>query len=283
VAVSTHCLSFGSRYIKHRKDLEFCEECVWVEIPTLDGFNLLIGNHYFSPDCKPENTARYFRFLEGNLDAHNFRVIIVGDFNAPGFDWKRELSLPNSHYYCKFKGEAIYSSTCLLNLNQCNVTDHTSNLLDLIFSNLSDLDITPVDPGIIKPDNYHPLLVINVSLPLSNCSQSVVSSYRKFSSGNYALLYHILSTTDWSCAYGTSSVDTAVTCLNAGVQDALECAISRGVINTHLKFPHWYSTSQRTYIKKKNYYCRRLKKIKQTLSTINPLTVKAAIQSDRLN
>jgi hypothetical protein len=97
---------------------------------------------------------------------------------------------------------------------------------------------------------------MNVSLPLSNCSQSVVCSYRKFSSGNYALLYHILSTADWSCMYGTSSVDSAVTCLNAVVQDALERAIPRGVINSHLKFPHLYSTSLRSYIKKKNYYYR---------------------------
>jgi hypothetical protein len=213
-------LSFGGRSFKRKNDLELCEECAWVEFPTLDGFNLLIGNHYFSPDAKPERIVSYFRFLEDKLDTHNFRVIIVGDFNAPGFDWKRGLSLPNSHYYCKLKGEAIYTSTCLLNLNQCIVTDHTSNLLDLIFNNLSDLDISPVDPGLIKPDIYHPPFIINVSLLLSNCSQSVVCSYRKFSSGNYALLYHILSTADWSCVYGTSSVDSAVTCLNAVVQDA---------------------------------------------------------------
>jgi hypothetical protein len=117
-------------------------ECVWVEIPTLD------GNHYSSPDAKPHNIASYFCTLEDKLDTHNFRVIIVGDFNAPGFDWKRGLSLPNSHYYCKLKGEAIYTSTCLLNLNQCTDTDHSRNLLDLIFTNLRDLYIIPVDPGL---------------------------------------------------------------------------------------------------------------------------------------
>jgi hypothetical protein len=26
------------------------EKCVWVNISTSDGFNLLIGNHYFVPD-----------------------------------------------------------------------------------------------------------------------------------------------------------------------------------------------------------------------------------------
>jgi hypothetical protein len=94
-------LSSRVRSYKRRHNLEYCEECVWVEIPTLDGFNLLIGNHYFPPDAKSENIATYFRFLENYLDTHNFRVIMVADFNTPGFDWKSGLSLSNSHYYSK--------------------------------------------------------------------------------------------------------------------------------------------------------------------------------------
>jgi hypothetical protein len=63
---------------------------------------------------------------------------MVGDFNSPGFDWNRGLSLPNSHYYSKIKGDAIYTSTCLLNLIQCIDIVGSSNLLDLMFFNLSD-------------------------------------------------------------------------------------------------------------------------------------------------
>jgi hypothetical protein len=32
----------------------------------------------------------------------------------------------------------------------------SSNLLDLVFTNFSDYDITFPDSGIIKPDTYHP-------------------------------------------------------------------------------------------------------------------------------
>jgi hypothetical protein len=49
-------------------------------------YYLLIGNHYFPPDTKPEIITNYFRFLENKLDTHNFRAIIVGNFNTPGFD-----------------------------------------------------------------------------------------------------------------------------------------------------------------------------------------------------
>jgi hypothetical protein len=55
---------------------------LWAEIPTFDGLNLLIGNHYFPPDNKPEIVANYFRFLEKKLDRHYFHVIIFGDFNT---------------------------------------------------------------------------------------------------------------------------------------------------------------------------------------------------------
>jgi hypothetical protein len=63
---------------------------------------------------------------------------MVGDFNTPGFDWKRGLPLPNSYYCSIFKGDAIYTSTCLLNLSQCFDTVGSTNLLDLIFSHLSN-------------------------------------------------------------------------------------------------------------------------------------------------
>lgn len=59
-------LSSKIRSFKRRCDLESYNECVWVEIPTLDNQNLLIGNHYFPPDTKPEVIANYFRSSEDN-------------------------------------------------------------------------------------------------------------------------------------------------------------------------------------------------------------------------
>jgi hypothetical protein len=50
------------RSCKSRCDLESFDECVRVEIPTYDGLNLLIGNHYFPPDTKPEVITKTFAF-----------------------------------------------------------------------------------------------------------------------------------------------------------------------------------------------------------------------------
>jgi hypothetical protein len=40
--------------VQYSRDLDIFEECVWAEIPTRDGVKLLLGNHYFTPDLKPE-------------------------------------------------------------------------------------------------------------------------------------------------------------------------------------------------------------------------------------
>jgi hypothetical protein len=37
--------------VMQRHDLETTKECVRIEIPVSDNFSLLIGNHYFPPDC----------------------------------------------------------------------------------------------------------------------------------------------------------------------------------------------------------------------------------------
>jgi hypothetical protein len=154
---------------------------------------------------------------------------------------------------------------CLLKLNQCIDTVGSSNLLDLIFSNLSDLRITLVDPGLMKPVNYHHPLIFNIYLPFVTCTQNYVYSYRKFSSVDYALLYNTPSNFVWSCVYGTTSVDSAVSCFSAVVQDAMEHEIPRGIINTNLKLSHWYSSSLSYYIRKKNYFTDVPKKKKKEI------------------
>jgi hypothetical protein len=103
--------------VVRRTDFELFEECVWVEMPTTDGLNLLIGNHYFAPDAFVDTIKQYFCSLENVLDTYNCRVLVAGDFKVPGIDWKRGLSSRSSHYYNNLKGDATYTSTCLFGLS----------------------------------------------------------------------------------------------------------------------------------------------------------------------
>jgi hypothetical protein len=49
-----------------------------------------------------------------------YRVVLIGDFNVPGFDWEYLVRLASCHFYSKIKREAIYASMCFLGLSQLN-------------------------------------------------------------------------------------------------------------------------------------------------------------------
>jgi hypothetical protein len=74
-------------------------DCEWVDIPTAGDISRFSGNYYFSPDTKPEVITAYFRHLENILYTNIIHVILLGDFNTPGFNWEAEAPLPKCHYY----------------------------------------------------------------------------------------------------------------------------------------------------------------------------------------
>ena len=87
---------------------ELAEECVWVEIPSSDGLNLLTGNDCLAPDTTADTLKRYFGYTQRALHTHNSRVLLLADINVASFDWKLGRLFPDvSHYCSKLKVEAI--------------------------------------------------------------------------------------------------------------------------------------------------------------------------------
>jgi hypothetical protein len=89
-----------------------------------------MGNHYFAPDCDVKIIENYLDFLEKKLNKHHHRVFMLGDFNAPKYDWLNGTPLSNCYYYNKIKGNFIYVTSCFLGLNQHNNSISNSALLD---------------------------------------------------------------------------------------------------------------------------------------------------------
>jgi hypothetical protein len=48
---------------------------------------------------------QYISCVQNILNTYHFRVLVAGDFNVPGFDWRLGLFSSSSHYYNKFNGE----------------------------------------------------------------------------------------------------------------------------------------------------------------------------------
>jgi hypothetical protein len=71
----------------------------------------------------------YFNSLENKLNTQNFRVVLLGNFNVPGYDWVSGLPHANTHYYTKLRGEVTHNAACFLGLTQYNLTTQSKNLL----------------------------------------------------------------------------------------------------------------------------------------------------------
>jgi hypothetical protein len=113
-------------------------------------------------------------------------------------------------------------------------------MLDLNFANFTDIKSVPFHSASVTPDTYHPPLSTDAILPHVNNNLKYECSYRNVAAGNYALLYNILSSYNWSSMYDTTSVDVAVASLNVAVRGATEHAIPSDY-SCESKFPRWFS------------------------------------------
>jgi hypothetical protein len=221
---------------KRRYDLEMTSECVWIEIPLPDIFNLLFGNHYFSPNTDVRVIENYFNSLEIKLNPQNFRVVLLGDFNVSGFDWANSFPQANSYYYTKIRGDVVHSAACYLGLSQYNLAIKNKNLLDLVFANFSCVNVMISNLNLVEPDAFHPSLVIDLSSTIVSSHSQPCRLSRDYARADCSLQNRYLSSYDWSCGYNQSSSDSAVNQLKSVVTDVLNLAIPNK-LSRKSKFP----------------------------------------------
>jgi hypothetical protein len=63
----------------------------------------------------------YFNLLENKLNSQNLRVVLLGDFNVPSYDWVSGLPHANTHYYKELRVGVFQNATCFLGLSQYKV------------------------------------------------------------------------------------------------------------------------------------------------------------------
>jgi hypothetical protein len=76
-------------------------KCVWSKIPASDSFNLVVADLIFLRTAKTKLSKVIS--LEQNLNTRQYRVIMLGDFNAPNYDWISGTPLSNSYHWNKLK------------------------------------------------------------------------------------------------------------------------------------------------------------------------------------
>jgi hypothetical protein len=75
-------------------------------------------------------------------------------------------------------------------------------------------------------------------MPVRRSKQNFISSYKRFSAGDYAVLHNALSTYDWSSLYNETSPDAAVDKLNVAVIQTIYLAVPSCLFFCKIKSVH---------------------------------------------
>lgn len=234
-------------------------ECVWLNIKLGPECCLILGNHYLPPNINTDLLKEYADFLVENIDVSSNKLLLVGDFNVPKFDWVLGIS---NHYssHVRKKSSIIHFLSSELNVEQRNnvrISDD-DNLLDLVFTNFSDeLNVSDSFTSLVRCDHQHPGLFVSLRLPDSVFNDHFTPySKRNYSKGDYLGLYNFINDYKFT---ESQDVDVIVSDLSHALSLGMDMFIPTKIIRPS-RFPPWFSTKLINLLRKKENLHKRLKR-----------------------
>ncbi|KAG8239277.1 hypothetical protein J437_LFUL019033, partial [Ladona fulva] len=123
------------------------------------GLKFLIGSVYFPPDSPVSLYDSHCADIETMLIKDFDEILFLGDYNLPVIDWNIPFENEVVAIDCdlSYKAKIVVDSYSFLGLSQINTIKNKYNkLLDLIFSNTTNVTCSVVDDPLTKCDSYHP-------------------------------------------------------------------------------------------------------------------------------
>ena len=137
-------ISIRDNISSYKEDWNSADECeaIWCRIIDKYKKHYTIGCFYDPPSDSELRLSEFLSVLEEKALSQNSKIIVGGDFNLPDIDWENILSVVG--------GRNRNKSDLLVNvINSCGmeqmvkvptrVTEHASNILDLILTNVPQI------------------------------------------------------------------------------------------------------------------------------------------------
>ena len=128
----------------YREDWNNTDECeaIWCRIIDKGKKHYIIGCLYDPPSDCELRLSEFLSVLEQKALSTNFRIIVGGDFNLPDIDWTNMISSTGGRY--RNKNDILVNVVNSYGLEQMvkvptRVTEHASNILDIIITNVPQL------------------------------------------------------------------------------------------------------------------------------------------------
>ena len=183
-----------------KKDLTYMSECIetlFIEIVFDNRKNIVVGVIY-----RPPNSCRddFLVTLENILSSPTLKnkdCFLIGDFNINLFNYNSDP------FVNEFSGTLLTSSFTPLISKPTRITEHSSTLIDNIFTNMYPVP----EAGIVVSDITDHFPIFTHFKINSKRSQSEIVYKRNFNNENFELLIDNLNNVDWSDLYTMTDVD----------------------------------------------------------------------------
>ena len=185
-------------YIKNNLDnfirddlckLDDCFEAVWIEIKNSKGKNSLCGCIYRHPNTDVTNLMQYLEATFSLIDKKKYNVFLMGDFNIDLLQYESHSSTDD------FLNTMISNSFLPYILQPTRVTDHSSTVIDNIFSNITDFVTSSGNITSLVADHFAQFLIIKkCHVSYKSCSY-LVNDYSNFGKEKFI---HDYSLINWS-------------------------------------------------------------------------------------
>ena len=157
-------------------------------------YNLL----YIPPNYNSDVYSEHARIIGDVMKMMSTRdiILVCDDFNIPDVAWRFCLESGFMVPANFVQNNTFFDALSELGLMQLNKYFNTSNrLLDLVYSNVSDLAVRRTEPFVTPEDGYHPTLRIDVDMG-DDCSSKgssgpILKSY-DFKRANFYILQNPL-------------------------------------------------------------------------------------------
>ncbi|KAF0751787.1 Reverse transcriptase domain-containing protein [Aphis craccivora] len=213
----------------------------------------LIGAIYLPPNSCAGVYEQHSQTVEQLVSVYySCNIIICGDYNMPDIVWSHD-NIGLKILGCSTRASALIGdSFSFLNFFQVNsLTNAHDSLLDLVFSNSSELSVYKSSQSLVISDPYHPPLDINYVLERT---RDIVTprTFRDFKNVDYGPINEFLLRTDWvSSELSNRNANDAASFFNSKLLEAIDKFVPFKTLHEH-KFPLWVSPEIKSLIFQKN-------------------------------
>lgn len=180
------------------------------------------------------------------------KVVIMGDFNIPDLNCNTSQISRELKDFC---GAADLTS-------RNTIKNHMGRTLDLVLSNIANIEIECAGSMVQNVDQFHPPLLLSVELSTISkknpqANQGLLTQWN-FAKGDFLNLYKELQAQNWEAVCRESDVDSAVTNFEMIFNNILSHTIPQKNIKK-LNQPIWINKNIVKKIRKKEFYRKKFK------------------------